>query len=258
MVNFRDALKAGMKDAPEETEAPKKATPKKAASPEASKASSGWLTQGDMTADEPIPKKPSAGSYGPSRFWLPRNGSAEVIFLSPGQPLPIITEHQVQLYGNWRNWATCLRMIGEECLLCKYAKEHEKFFAYSAAFLSIIDTSEYTSKRDGKVYKDQKRLFVAKSRSLEFLKRRYAQRVAAGETLRASKYQIFRSNDKTAASVGDQFDYINTVDLNEYPDTEEYNLEELFAPNAEKVQSMYDALVKETGAKSFETGSVDF
>ena len=51
-----------------------------------------------------------------NRFWLPGDSNAKIVFLDDNPP--IIEEHQLQIDGDWKNWFTCLRMVGEVCPIC--------------------------------------------------------------------------------------------------------------------------------------------
>lgn len=130
-----------------------------------------------------------------NRFWLPSEGSAKIVFLDDNPP--IIEEHQLQINGNWRNWFTCLRIVGETCPICD--KLNNK--PYTVGFYTIIDTTEWTDK-NGVVHKNELKLFAAKFKTLQILKRLSGKRGG----LVGCVFDVFRSSID-AANTGDVFEY---------------------------------------------------
>lgn len=90
----------------------------------------------------------------PFRVWLPVGGHTTLTFLD-GEGF-FYYEHQLKIDGDWKNWFTCRRDFSE-CPLCDAGDNPTYVAAYT-----VIDHSEYTSKRTGKKVKNQKRLLVTK------------------------------------------------------------------------------------------------
>jgi hypothetical protein len=252
MVNFRDALKAANAGFGKEKEAaPFEANSKSAAPPEAKAASGGkpaWLQA--VSIEEGLPEKPKTSNENTvPRIWIPPNGSKTLLFLSPGQPIFPVKEHQVKLGGRWQNWATCLQMIGEPCPLCEAAQEYSMFYAYDAAYFTVIDVEGFTRKSGEKV-EMIKSLLCAKSSTLPLIKRRYSQRAEKGETLRGALMEVYRKDDPKSPAVGDVYDFSQMVDLSELTDSEEYDLSVVLAPDPELVQNMADRLKMERAGTS--------
>lgn len=130
-----------------------------------------------------------------NRFWLPGEGSAKIVFLDDNPP--IIEEHQLQINGDWRNWFTCLRIVGEACPICDSLNNTP----YTVGFYTIIDTSEWTDK-SGNTHKNELKLFAAKFKTLQILKRLSGKR----ESLVGCVFDVFRSSSD-AANTGDVFEF---------------------------------------------------
>lgn len=145
-----------------------------------------------------------ATATGPRRYWMPvtpQNGvdsdGREIVFLDDEPPR--FKEHQIQIQGNWFNFATCPGP--EECPLCQVGHK-----PYYAAAWTVIDRNEYKGK-DGRVYKDQLRLFIAKFRVAKLLDRetkflKTKKGVATG--LAGLVYNVVRTDEKSP-NTGDSF-----------------------------------------------------
>lgn len=99
-----------------------------------------------------------------NRLWLKPGSSAKVTFLDTEGFY--LSEHQISVDGDWRNFFTC-RKDFSECPLCE-----EGYKASYVAVYTVIDHSKYTSKKTGKEYKNKKRLLVAKQSVINKLARR--------------------------------------------------------------------------------------
>lgn len=130
-----------------------------------------------------------------NRFWLPPETSAKIIFLDDNPP--IIEEHQLKLNGDWKNWFTCLRMLGEPCPLCDTLQDNP----YTVGFYTIIDTTSWTDK-NGKEHKNERKLFAAKFKTLQQLKRLSAKR----GNLAGCVFDVYRGT-KDDPNTGNQFDF---------------------------------------------------
>lgn len=157
-----------------------------------------------------------------NRFWLPAEGSTKIIFLDDDPP--IIEEHQLKIGGDWKNWFTCLRLVGESCPICDVLEDNP----YTIGFYTIIDTAEWTDKRGG-VHKNERKLFPAKFKALQMLKRLSQKR----GSLAGCCFDVYRSS-RDAFNTGDVFDFEGKLEadqikrLNE--DITPFNYAEILAP----------------------------
>lgn len=166
----------------------------------------GWMKKGSaaknaLQKEEAIAeqKKDEQGKL--RRFWVPVDGESTITFLDGNLDAegmldnPIFYEHQVNMNGSWKNWFLCTQ-DEEPCPVCEGGSD-----PYLAGVFTVIDHNEYKAS-NGKVYKDQKRLFVAKRGTLKVLQKLAAKR----DGLAGCTFTVSRSNDKSAG-VGDLFDF---------------------------------------------------
>lgn len=135
------------------------------------------------------------------RFYLPDEGSSSVTFLD-GElingvlDIPYYYEHNVMMNGKWGNFYICTQ-DEEPCPICQ-----GKLIPSYVGVLTVIDHSEYTSKKDNKVHRDEPRLFVAKRHTIKQLQKLSAKRGG----LRGCTFDVSRIGDKSP-SVGNVFDF---------------------------------------------------
>lgn len=135
------------------------------------------------------------------RFWLPKDKDACITFLDGDLAdgmldIPFYYEHQVNMNGSWNNHFICTQ-DEEPCPICEGGHSP----SYVGVF-TIIDHAEYVSKKDGKTYKDQVRLLVAKRDSIKQLTKLAEKRGG----LRGCKFDVSRTGDKSPA-IGNVFDF---------------------------------------------------
>jgi hypothetical protein len=138
------------------------------------------------------------------RYWLPAGGQGAVTFLDGNLKdgvldIPYAYEHQVLMNGHRRNWFLCTQEE-EPCPICEAASSGGERAQY-VGYLTVIDHSEFKG-RDGKVYKDQVRLFAAKKDTVKLLQTMAVKRGG----LRGCRFDVARVGDKSA-SVGSAFDF---------------------------------------------------
>jgi hypothetical protein len=123
------------------------------------------------------------GALGPQGFLVP----------------PRFYEHHSQLNGKWGHYFVCpektMPGAGHKCPICAGGGTDAN--PYLASLFTIIDHREFTGS-DGKVYKDQPRLYVAKPQTFEVLNK-IAVKLGG---LSCVTFDVSRSSKK-AASVGD-------------------------------------------------------
>lgn len=140
------------------------------------------------------------------RYWIPAGGQGCITFLDGDLKdgvldIPFAYEHQELMNGHRRNWFVCIQEE-EKCPLCEGGS-----IAQYVGFLTVIDHSEFKG-RDGKVYKDQIRLFAAKKDTIKLLQG-YASKRGG---LRGCKFDVVRVGDKSA-NVGSAFDFTDKTTM---------------------------------------------
>lgn len=129
------------------------------------------------------------------RFWLPSEKETKIVFLDDNPP--IIEEHQLKISGDWRNWVTCLRIIGEACPVCDILEDSP----YTIGFYTILDLSEFTD-RQGQKRKNEKKLLPAKFKTLQMF-RKYSKK---RDGLQYCMFDVSRSS-ADSFNIGDIYDF---------------------------------------------------
>ena len=175
-----------------------------------------------------------------NRFWLPADSTAKIVFLDDNPP--IIEEHQLQIDGDWKNWFTCLRMVGEVCPICENLDNK----AYTVGFYTILDMSEWVDK-SGKTHMNELKLFPAKFKTLQVLKRLSAKR----GSLEGCVFEVYRSTSD-APNTGDVFDFEEKLTKEDIlalnPDAKPFNYAEILQPK--EVGEIMNKLKKATRRSS--------
>lgn len=133
------------------------------------------------------------------RFWLPAKGDCTITFvdghLDDAGMLDSVMymEHNLQIGTSWKNWFVCVAE-DEPCPICQDGVSNP----YLAGALTVIEHDEFEF--NGKLYRDQKRLFVFKKRTLELLLE-YAKEYGG---LAGCTFHVKRSSSDVT-SVGDVF-----------------------------------------------------
>lgn len=201
------------------------------------------------------------------RFWMKEKEEAQITFIDgelategawKGYPdPPRYWEHNLFLEGTWSHFFVCPEKtnpdLGEKCPLCESGDK-----AYFVAVFTVIDHRQIPSSKDkNKVYKDQKKLLVAKPQTFELLTKHALKRKGlAGCTFEAS-----RVGDKSA-SVGSMFEFVEKKPIEEWqklytiekvdPKTNQKTKVTNFTPanyDAEIVYKSAAQLAKEVGGK---------
>lgn len=196
----------GEQEGMEEEQAPAPQA-KAQAKPQAQAKSSGGLSfmkkgkaaQEAMAKEEHKAEQKAKGTV--MRFWLPKDKDGCITFLDGDLKdgmldIPFYYEHQVNMNGSWNNHFICTQ-DEEPCPVCEGGHSP----SYVGVF-TVIDHSEYVSKKDGKTYKDQVRLLVAKRDSIKTLQKLAEKRGG----LRGCKFDVSRTGDKSP-SIGNVFDF---------------------------------------------------
>ena len=141
-----------------------------------------------------------AKNAGVFRFWLPVGGNAEFTFLDTEGFF--FKEHNFFANGSWMNWETCIQDIGEEdCPFCEMGLKY-----YYECVFSIIDHTEYVSKKTQQRMRDMKKLLVLRSTARKKILRKKDQ-TAEGD-LTYCKFSAYRDS-KQECSTGEDFELIS-------------------------------------------------
>lgn len=171
----------------------------------------GWLKKGQEAHEELEKEEQKAELKQKSnvrRFWLPDGKDTSITFLDGDLDedgllnIPMYREHQVKMNGDWRNYFVCLATKDTPCPVCLDENE-----PYLAGVMTVIDHSEYKGK-DGKHYKDQVRLFVAKRQTINLLQMHATKR----DGLTGCTFDVARTGNM-APGVGSFFDYTEKTPL---------------------------------------------
>ena len=138
--------------------------------------------------------------YGPMRFWLKPGNSAKVTFLDTEGFY--FNEHNLKINGKWGNFYTCTKDFSE-CPLCDSGDRSGYVCAYT-----VIDHSEYTSQKTGRIIKNQKKLLVVRPSVMNKLARR---RESLEGNLTYGVF-MFTRDKKEECSTGEDIEYIKRLD----------------------------------------------
>lgn len=140
------------------------------------------------------------------RFWVPKDKETSVTFLdgdlnSDGVlDIQFFYEHNINMNGKWGNFFICTQ-DEEPCPIC----EGGAFPTY-VGLLTVIDHSEYVSKKDNLTHKDNVKLMVIKRDTVKTLQKLAVKRGG----LRGCRFDVSRTGDKSP-SVGSVFDFTEKV-----------------------------------------------
>jgi hypothetical protein len=170
-----------------------------------------WYKTGDAGSDQAEREdKINAGKGKPFRFWLKPGNSTEFTILDT--EFFFYKEHNLYLNNNWMNWETCLTDIpdADDCPLCENSDlAFVSSYSY-IAMLTIIDHSQYTTKR-GNLIENSKKLLplksLARNKMLKQKKRRDGNLVGC-------RYEASRYTPKEN-STGSDFEFVKQVSLEE-------------------------------------------
>ena len=155
------------------------------------------------------------------RFWLKPGEKANIVFLSDGNDVPCIWEHQVMLYKkgkkDYNNYFTCLQSTFGSCPLCDYSTEFETCWRQKVQLFTILNLNGYFSKKLNKQMPYSRQILTAKKATSEILMRKYAARLDQNQRLRGAQFAAFRGSDSKSPNVGTEFEFIKMVDLGQFP-----------------------------------------
>lgn len=140
------------------------------------------------------------GDSYPPRFYLKSGEKREVTFID--DKCFDVWEHRFWIDGR-PGWATCVKKIRGSCPFCERGSK-----AYKAGFFSLIDHTGYTTK-EGEEVKDYVSLLSAKHYTLQLLRNKYE----THEGLAGHRFLVFRTTNKMAPTVGDDWNHVRHVDL---------------------------------------------
>lgn len=199
-----------------------------------------WMAKGSDSAalakQEAAEKQQQQEQHGKLwRFYLKDKEEARITFIDGDLSHdgflipPRYYEHSIQMNGKWGNFFVCPEKTvpdaGHKCPLCASGDRSSL-----VALFTIIDHREFKTKT-GKVMKDQKRLFVAKSISMEMLTKIAVKRGG----LAGCTFDVSRMGEQSA-SIGSMFDF---VEKNSIEDLQKQFLEEVEVNGVKKTISLF-------------------
>jgi len=200
---------------------------------------------------------PRPGAQAGTRFWMPRATSKKIVFLTEGTEALGLWEHQFRMGGKYTNWLSCLEPMRLKCHLCEWAAAHEGQFSRGKILVfSIIDCEEFTT-RAGETKANVVKLLCAKSQTAELLKRKYLSQLEEGRGLKGAMFQVYRSNEPTSPSVGNDYEYKKHVDLDTFPDATPLDAAKLLAPDPDAVLAAIRRIAAEAGEGPASEASTD-
>jgi hypothetical protein len=187
----------------------------------------------------------------PQRFWMPAGESREFVFLED-EPF-CIYEHNPKMNGNFRNWITCVKGILDGPAPC--CEEIGEKTRYYVGYFTVVDCSKWTDKK-GNTYQYELKFLAAKLKTLKKFKRKKEDRITGGgDGLVGCLYKGFREDDKSP-SVGDEFEFLRTVDLSKLLAVANYKgkkMADLFQKanedptNLERLKKIFDVKIDASG-----------
>lgn len=144
---------------------------------------------------------------GPPRLWMPAGSTREVVFID-NEPVTIY-EHNWKANGSWKNWATCLRGIEDECPGCQELGDNNRYYI---GIYTVVDISEWTDKRGNK-HQFEINMLPAKLKSLKKFRRKSAERIEAGGTGVAGCLYRLARDGKEDPTIGGEAEFVREVDM---------------------------------------------
>ncbi|NOQ30168.1 MAG: hypothetical protein GQ570_03500 [Helicobacteraceae bacterium] len=191
-----------------------------------SKAKPSWMKKGAEAKDALVKEEAQVEQRQSEqnklfRFWMPNNSQTAITFLDgdlDGDGVLdslLFNEHNVFMNGNWRNWFVCTK-DEEPCPICEGGSNPALVGVFT-----IIDHTEWTGKgANGKLHKDERKLFVAKRNTLKQLQMIAAKRGG----LAGCTFDVMRSGDNSPGC-GSVFDFTEKLDMptviKQYPDAKD-------------------------------------
>ena len=165
--------------------------------------SGGWYNRG--IDDEALKKAESERGGGTRRFWMPPNSTRKIIMLDD-EPF-CIHEHNPKINGQFKdNWYTCRKGADVNDLACPMCSS--KVRRYYIGFVTVLDATGWTTKKDNKLVIYQRQLFPMKVESLKrfkIIKHKKTHLVGA-------IFDVTRTDDRSP-QCGDMFDFEGYADL---------------------------------------------
>lgn len=154
---------------------------------------------------------------GPRLFWVPPGGETEVVLLDD---LPVIlNRHKMYIRGDSvasQMRQTCAGMDPDEfprpcpkdCIVCNAMLRYRQIGRHAQAYLTVIDTRGFVSRKTGKQYKDMKYLLELDRTDKELFEKK---REAHGG-LSGAVFKVYRTDKKSSPRIGDSWIFQQKVD----------------------------------------------
>lgn len=169
-----------------------------------------WWSTGFKGFDKAAEEK--ARQYGPRRFFIPKPkpgqyNTKDLVFLSD-EPFSF-WEHGYKLNGNWiGNHEVCISGITPPCPMDNLGK-NVPVSKYFIGLFTILDLSEWTSEKDGKVHKYEKKVLPAKDKLAQKIRRHKEKK----GSLIGTRWTLTRDAGEQTPNTGDDMEYVETLDL---------------------------------------------
>lgn len=225
--------------------------------------------QGDFTGNKRL-------DSGPFRWWLREGETKKLIFLTSGDQgtAPIIFEHNVRLRKGGKPTiiqVTCWNgMDDRQCPLCEYSSLNDNAYGSKKQLFTVIDPSEYVSKKTGKRSKYTRLLLAAPKAVAEQIGKHHIklkEKSKGEKTLKYAQFEVSRTSGNKTPNVGDVWMFDDYIDPNILPkDVEEFDYAKEFEPNYDMLKNLVGILSDQAGLpkelqnNDFDTASqtVDF
>jgi len=124
------------------------------------------------------------------RFWVPKDKDVSITFLDGNivdglLDIPFYYEHNINMNGKYGNFFICTQEE-EPCPICEGGS-----LASYVGVLTVIDHSEYVSKKDGLTKKDNVKLMAVKRDTVKLLQKMSEKKGG----LRGCRYAVSRNGD---------------------------------------------------------------
>lgn len=168
-----------------------------------------------------------------------------VIILNNDDDIPIVDA--VELYDGKRiKRAAVLANQGKDCPFTNLYEEtgNKKMLPKKHFVFTVLDLRGYTNKAGEKKFEYVKRACIVKGHMMDkMFKKKLVKTISKHGSLRGAKFEVSRGPNMNPSppSCGDQWEFVEMVDLDQYPDNEiltEKEVLSLFVTDLEELKSL--------------------
>ena len=170
--------------------------------------SESWIETG---LDSPPEPREDSGQSGAFRFFLPKGGSAEIMFLSDVSQFYKVKQHEIWINGK-PIFATCCQTDKRACPLCEAAKVNEKMKRREWWIGTVLNLSGY--QKDGQTKGQYKRQLFCMNYSVKnMMEAHFEAIIEQGKSIRGAVFKMKRTNGEKSFKTGDVPMYTRHGDL---------------------------------------------